>query len=105
MADETEKTAEDVLKLRFNYEPARLRKVKAKGKIAAQRLEKGKAAQYEGILSFLAPFMVDEDGEYLEYDAACDILGELDDDQLDQAAGEFLAAMNEGQLPKANGKR
>lgn len=92
------------MKLLFRINAERKIKVNQRTKIALQALMRGREPDLRGIRDLLAVFLVDDQGEYLEKEAAREVIEDLDEEEFDEAATAFLAAFNESQLPKSNGK-
>jgi hypothetical protein len=74
------------MKITFRIDPMRM---KLKDQIA---LEEGKLT-YRQNRDMMARHMTGEDGEYLDFEAACTILDDLDGYQMGEAAKAFMSAI------------
>lgn len=105
VAEETQTTEETAVPpLRFIWDPERIRSVKARGRIALQAMMRGKSPSLDGSLALVAAYMADEDGGYLPYDEAIEVLLDLDDYQLERVFTQFMEVVKEAALPKAKRK-
>lgn len=69
---------------------------------AAQNLQDG-AIPWRTMRDMMTLFMVDEQGQYLEQQAACLLLNPLKGEQLAQTVRTFSSAFEEYLLPKTSG--
>jgi hypothetical protein len=93
-----ERVEEEVLTIRITADSDRMGGMSNK---TLRTVEKSPAAQYD----FVAHFMTDEDGNYLDYDDAIEILDELTVDDLNDAFKQIQAAFYEAAAPKKSGRK
>lgn len=102
---DTPKTEESTVPpLRFIWDAERIRSVKARGRLALQAMMRGKVPSLDGSLALVAAYMADDDGEYLSYDEAIEVLLDLDDYQLERVFTQFMQVVKDAALPKAKRK-
>ena len=91
------------MKIHFHLDSDRFGELTLGAQIAMQKCQQGKTAELTGLIEMMAPFMQGDDGEWLDFDAACDLLKSVKSKELMGVVEQFTRAMEDYAVPKGNG--